>query len=103
MVVLVSVLPWLLIGVGTCLLHAFLVQRALARVTGLAPTDAGRRMRKGLPLRLLVVAPFLLVAARTGLSACVGWTAGSLLGRWLIARYHTRVGSWLASMTSKQG
>jgi len=94
-------LLWLLIGAGSFFLHAFLVQRALGQVTGLSPTDAGHRMRKGLPLRLLALTPVLLIAARTGLVACVGWTVGSLLGCWLVASQHARLGRWLLTVAGR--
>ena len=103
MAVLVGLLAWLLIGVATCLLHALLVRRALGRVGGLTPTRAGRRVRKGLPLRLLALTPVLAIAARTGLVACVGWAVGFLVGRWLIASWHTRLGSWLVRGIGGQG
>ncbi len=103
MAVLVESLLWLLIGVTTCLLHALLVRRALGRFGGLTPTHAGRRMRNGLPLRVLALTPVLVVAARAGLVACVGWAVGFLVGGWLIARRHTRVESWLVRGMGGQG
>ncbi|TEU18773.1 MAG: hypothetical protein E3J25_00775 [Anaerolineales bacterium] len=103
MAVLVGSLTWLLIGVATCLLHALLVRRALGRVGGLTPTHAGRRMRKGLPLRVLALTPVLVVAARAGLVAGVSGAGGFVGGGWLIARRRTRVESWLVRGMGGQG
>ena len=101
--VLVSVLPWLMVGLASSLVQALLLRRALNRVRGLAPRDAGRRMRRGVPLRLLALVPVLLLVARSGLLACVGWTVGSLLGRWLVAWRHTGTGNRLVALGGEQG
>ena len=103
MPLLASFLLWFLIGVGTCLLHLLLLRRSLDRTAGLHPAEAGRRVRKGLPLRLLALAPVLLVVARAGLVACIGWTAGSLLTRWLVAWHHARTGNPFAGAMGGRG
>jgi len=96
-------LPWLLAGLATCLVHYLLLWLALARVRELSPGQAGRRMRRGLPLRLLVLAPILLVVARSGLVACAGWVVGSLLGRWLATWRHWRREDWPVAATGRRG
>lgn len=78
----------MLIGLGAAVLHAIVLRRAIGRVRHLAPRLAGRRLARGVPLRVLAWAPVLLIAARVGLVACLGLITGSLAGRWMTHRYY---------------
>ncbi|MEA3408401.1 MAG: hypothetical protein U9R48_10045 [Chloroflexota bacterium] len=76
---------WTFVGAGFSWLHLFLLRQALGRVFGhvadQTPADAGRRMVRGLPLRLVLLMPFLLFAVQGGIIAAAGLILGSLLGR----------------------
>jgi len=74
---------WLLAGVGFSWLHLFLLRRSLVRVADRSPADAGKHMARSLPLRLILLSPFLLLVARGGAIASAGLVLGSLLGRWV--------------------
>jgi hypothetical protein len=78
---------WALIGATLAGVHLWMLWHALARADPLDPARAGTRVATTMPLRLLALAPVLVMAARTGLWACVGLVAGSLVGRWLLVRY----------------
>ena len=93
---------WLLVGVGVACLHMLLLGRAVEGLAQVEARHAARRVMMGLPLRLLVVAPFLLMAARQGAIACGALMLGWLIARWfaccLVLR-HQRLGNTL----SRQG
>ncbi len=82
----VTVLCWTPVGLLTALLHSWLIRRAIDRVVDLPPADAGQRMARGVPLRLLVLLPILAIVARQGLAACVGFVVGFVVGRWVAGR-----------------
>jgi hypothetical protein len=82
---------WVLVGVGFSWLHLFLLRRSLVHVADAdqSPDDAGKQIARSLPLRLVLLSPFLLIVARAGVVASGGLILGSLLGRWfLILRAH---------------
>lgn len=70
--------------------HLLLLRHALARATGEDGDRARRIILRGLPLRLLITTPFLVVAATAGLFSCVGLVIGLGLGRWFAVRSHSR-------------
>ena len=86
----VNVLCWAPVGVGASLLHSCLLWRAINRISGLASTDAGKRIAQGVPRRLLLLLPILAVVAWQGLEACVGFIVGYLSGRWLVGFYSVK-------------
>ena len=79
------------------MVHLWLVERALRSAAHLAPAKAGKRVARGLPLRLLVLAPILVLAVRTGLWACLGWVLGAWVGRWVALWYRRRYGARVVS------
>lgn len=93
---------WILIGFGATCLHLTLLRRSLAGVGRLDPSDARRRITRGLPLRLLVLSPIMLLAARSGLGACTSLIAGFLLGRCCVCHAGMR-GQPPAPQGDKQG
>lgn len=73
---------WVLIGTGVGMGHAWLICRALAAAsTASDGYVAARLVVSRLPLRLLAVLPFLFLAVRSGLAACLGLVIGLLAGR----------------------
>jgi len=73
---------WVLIGTGVGAGHAWLICRALAAASTVDdPHVAARAVVSQLPLRLLPVLPFLFLAVRSGLVACLGLVLGLLAGR----------------------
>ena len=75
---------WTLAGVGFAWLHLFLLRLSLAHIADQSPVDAGKRIARSLPLRLVLLSPFLFLVARTGPVAFSGLILGSLLGRWFL-------------------
>lgn len=69
-------------GAATCALHLWVLWRGLARLAPGAAPQAGRRLVRGLPWRLLLWAPACLLAARLGLFGCLGLLAGAAAVRW---------------------
>lgn len=83
MIILGKALIWILAGIGLAWLHLVLLRRAIDRVMGLSAHQAKKRLVRGLPLRLLVLCPVMVLSAKAGLLACAGLIVGLLLGRWL--------------------
>jgi hypothetical protein len=81
-----AVTVWLWIAVGVLLsgIHMAMIGFALSRAAAKPAEQAGRMVVQGLPLRLLVLTPILVLAAQSGLWACLGLVTGSVAGRWII-------------------
>ena len=77
----VILLLWVCIGVAMGAGHLWMLWRALARIDTEDFRRARVRVAGSLPLRLLVVAPLLYLAVRTGFWACLGLVLGSLATR----------------------
>ncbi|HHX65311.1 MAG TPA: hypothetical protein GX702_10530 [Chloroflexi bacterium] len=80
---LLQIIIWFVIGAGCGCAHLLWLRRSLNRVDAEKPRTI-RRFALGMPLRLLAVAPFLILAARQGLPASVGFILGSVIGRWAL-------------------
>jgi len=79
-----QVLVGLLLGLMASAAHLTLLHRAVFQPLGARPVNPSRRIVRGFPIRLLVVSPILLVAARLGIYACVGLLVSWLVGRFLL-------------------
>ncbi|HHX42758.1 MAG TPA: hypothetical protein GX714_02050 [Chloroflexi bacterium] len=77
------VLPWVAIGIVSAGVHLWMLRSAVERITPLEPGRAKTRLATSMPLRLLVVAPLLVCAARAGLWPCLGLVIGNVVCRWL--------------------
>ena len=75
---------WIAVGVALSGVHLAMLWAALSRAANKPAQQAGYSIVKGLPLRLLVLTPMLVLAARSGLWACLGLVIGSVAGRWAI-------------------
>ena len=77
---------WLWIPMGVVLsgMHLAMIGFALSRAATKPAEQAGRMIVQGLPLRLLILTPILILAAQSGLWACLGLVIGSVAGRWTI-------------------
>jgi len=95
-------LLWTVVGIAASLVHLALLRRALLASLNLAPQRAKERVSRGLPFRLLILTPVLVLAARSGLIACIAFVVGSLIGRWL-AFTRSTVHKELAAVSSRQG
>ena len=97
----------ILCGLGTGLagacLHLWLLHLSLRRVSQMTPKQAGARIARSVPLRLVALAPLLVVVARAGLLACGTYVIGSLLGRWLVGWYGLRPGKGSLAMEAELG
>jgi hypothetical protein len=80
----VTVWLWLAMGVLLSGMHMAMIGFALSRVATKPAEEAGRMIVRGLPLRLLVLTPLLILAVQSGLWACLGLVTGSVAGRWTI-------------------
>jgi len=85
-----TVVCWFVIGSASSFIHLWLLGRAVHKAQHLAPARAGKRIARGLPLRLLALAPILSLAAKAGLWACLGWALGAWMGRWVVLWYRHR-------------
>ncbi len=90
---LLTAILWVVIGAGLGAAHLVWLWRAVRAVDGQEPVVAGRRLSGGLPLRLVVMLPFLLVAVNMGFYACIGVVIGLWLGRALAYLLVSRMGS----------
>ena len=81
-----AVTVWLWIPIGMVLsgIHLAMIGFALSRAATKPAEQAGRMIVQGLPLRLLILTPILILAAQSGLWACLGLVIGSVAGRWTI-------------------
>ena len=85
---LLTVSGWLVAGAAAGVAHIALLRRALVWAHAAGDADeAVRRVVRRFPLRLLAVAPVLLVAARSGLWACLALVCGLLIGRLAVIAY----------------
>lgn len=85
---LLTVSVWLVVGATAGAAHILLLRRAVVSVHAAEDAhEAVRRVLSRFPLRLLVVAPALLVAARSGLWACLALVCGLLIGRLAVVAY----------------
>ena len=75
---------WPAMGVLLSGIHMAMIGFALRRAATKPAEQAGRIIMWGLPLRLLVLTPILILAVQSGLWACLGLVIGSLAGRWTI-------------------
>jgi hypothetical protein len=80
----VSVWLWIVGGVLLSGIHMAMIGFALSRAATKPAEEAGRIIARGLPLRLLILTPILILAAQSGLWACLGLVIGSVAGRWTI-------------------
>ncbi len=80
----VTVWLWIAVGVAFSGIHLAMIGFALNRAASKPAEQAGRMIVQGLPLRLLVLTPILILAAQNGLWACLGLVIGSVGGRWTI-------------------
>lgn len=86
---LVIGLGWALAGALAGWLHMLMLRRALGSPA--AMEHAMRRVALQLPLRLLVMAPFVVGAALSGLAGCLGLIAGLMAGRVTAVLYYERL------------
>jgi hypothetical protein len=80
----VTVWLWIIVGVLLSGVHMAMIGSALSRAATKPAEEAGRIIVRGLPLRLLILTPILILAAQNGLWACLGLVIGSVAGRWTI-------------------
>ncbi len=83
---------WFCLGAGASVLHLWLLWAALNRVTEADAERAGRYIVRSLPLRLLLMTPILILAARAGLAACASLISGLLSMRWVVCYLFERRG-----------
>ena len=94
-------LLWVFMGGLAALFHLLLLRYALAHAVNADPVDAGKQIMMGMPLRLLVISPVMLLAARAGLVACGGLVLGFLFGRGLILTRRRRFCDF--ALTNRKG
>ena len=75
-------LAGLILGVIASWLYFLLLQGQMNRTWDLAAGVARSRLMRGLPLRLLLWAPFTVLALRMGWGACAAFVMVVTLGRW---------------------
>lgn len=75
-------LLWVLIGAVASWLHVTLLRWTLNRLRASEARKAARLVTAGMPVRLLLLSPVLLLAARSGIYSSVGLIIGFSAGRW---------------------
>ena len=101
--ILGEVLGWLLVGAGCGALHLWWLRRDLERIAWSVPAGVGGRIVGGFVARILVLAPILYFAARSGLAACLAWVLGALITRWLVVACGLRSAATNAPVSDQQG
>jgi hypothetical protein len=81
MSMLLEITLWLLLGAAVGGAHLLLLSQSVGRASALPPLKARAAILRGLPLRLLLWAPVLVLAARSGALACGSFLVGSWLAR----------------------
>ena len=76
----------LLLGMAFAWGHLHLLRRALERGFRSAGELARRQIVRGMPMRVLLWAPAVILVGYAGLAACVGLVLGSVASRWLYWR-----------------
>ncbi len=99
---IVTALLWITIGAAVASAHFMMLRTVVQRARNLESTDAQRRIMKGLPLRLLIWVPVLLLAARSGFVPCIALIVGLLLARWSLYLWTIRHGQ-LIPVLDQQG
>ena len=92
---IVTALLWITIGAVVASAHFIILRTAVQRARNLESTDAQRRISNGLPLRLLLWFPALLLAAHSGFIPCVALIVGLLLARWSLYLWTIRHGQFI--------
>jgi len=94
----VTALLWIIIGAAVASAHLLMLRTVVQRARNLEST----RIMKGLPLRLLIWFPVLLLAAHSGFIPCVALIVGLLLARWSLYLWTIRHGQ-LIPVLDQQG
>ena len=68
-------------GLITGIMHLFFLQGALQRAFELERDHAKRGIIRGIPLRLMLWVPAIVLSAQSGLVACLGLVAGMVASR----------------------